>query len=124
MPTPWGAPGTKSIKPGLSLTKHVLGILGKVYNMEDRNTPQFTIGELLNALEGLKREQGSIRSNMVILASQIHTHNSRKDAENVQHNLDWLTYDAMHADRLKARQRQVESAIRTLNRLVKAFNPQ
>ena len=65
--------------------------------MEDRNTPQFTIGELLNALEGLKREQG---------------------------NLDWITYDAMHADRLKARQRQVESAIRTLNRLVKAFNPQ
>jgi len=92
--------------------------------MDDRNTPQFTIGELLNALEGLKREQGSIRSNMVILASQIHTHNARKDAENVQHNLDWITYDAMHADRLKARQRQVESAIRTLNRLVKAFNPQ
>jgi hypothetical protein len=33
VPTPWGALGTKSIKPGLTHTKHVLGILGKVYNM-------------------------------------------------------------------------------------------
>ena len=124
MPTPWGLPGTKSIKPGLSLTKHVLGILGKVYNMDDRNTPQFTIGELLNALEGLKREQGSIRSNMVVLAGHIHNDNARKDAESVQNHLDWIAYDAMHASRLNARQRQVETAIRTLNRLVKAFNPQ
>jgi hypothetical protein len=92
--------------------------------MDDRNTPQFTIGELLNALEGLKREQGSIRSNMVVLAGHIHNDNARKDAESVQNHLDWIAYDAMHASRLKARQRQVESAIRTLNRLVKAFNPQ
>ena len=33
VPTPWGALGTISIKPGLTHTKHVLGILGKVYNM-------------------------------------------------------------------------------------------
>ena len=33
VPHRWGLPGTKSIKPGLTHTKHVLGILGKVYNM-------------------------------------------------------------------------------------------
>jgi len=33
VPHRWGTLGTKSIKPGLTHTKHVLGILGKVYNM-------------------------------------------------------------------------------------------
>ena len=121
VPTPWGALGTKSIKPGLTHTKHVLGILGKVYNMDDRNTPQFTIGELLNALDGLKREQGMIRSNVMGLVENMHNANARGDAEDVQHYIDWISHDALGFDRLKARQRQVESAIRTLNRLVKAF---
>jgi hypothetical protein len=89
--------------------------------MDDRNTPQFTIGELLNALEGLKREQGMTRSHIMGLVENMHSAHARGDAEDLEHHLDWITYDALGFDRLKARQRQVESAIRTLNRLVKAF---
>jgi hypothetical protein len=124
VPTPWGAPGTKSIKPGLTHTKHVLGILGKVYNMDDRKTPQFTVGELLNALEGLKQEQGMLRSDVMRLVENMHEANARGGAEEVQHCMDWIVHDARRFDRLKGRQRQAESAIRTLNQLVKAFNPQ
>ena len=90
--------------------------------MNDKNEVQFTTGDLLKAIEALKNEQGQIRSNMVVLAGNIHAANTSKDAENVQHHLDWITYDALYADRLKARQRQVDSAIRILNRLVKAYN--
>ena len=34
VPHPWGALGTISRNPGLTHTKHVLGILGKEYNMD------------------------------------------------------------------------------------------
>jgi hypothetical protein len=54
----------------------------------------------------------------------LHEANARGGAEEVQHFMDWIVHDAMHSDRLKARQRQAEHAIRILNRLVKAFNQQ
>ena len=92
--------------------------------MDDRNTPQFTTGELLYALDGLKREQGMVRSNMMGLVENLHSAHARGDAEEVQHYMDWITHDAVGFDRLKARQRQVNMAIRTMNRLVKAFNQQ
>jgi hypothetical protein len=89
--------------------------------MDDRNTLQFNHEDLTRALVRLEMDIGEIRSDMVTLAGQIHTHNARKDAENVQHNLDWITHSARHMDRLMMRKRQVESAIRILNRLVKAY---
>ncbi len=92
--------------------------------MDDRNTPQFTIGELLNALDQLKQEQGMIRSNIMGLVENMHSAHARGDAEEVQHYIDWISHDAVGFDRIKGRQRQVDMAIRTLNRLVKAFNPQ
>ena len=92
--------------------------------MDDRNTPQFTTGELLYALDGLKQELGIIRSNVQGLVEKMHDAHAHGDAKEVQHYMDWIVHDAVGFDRLKARQRQVESAIRTLNRLVKAFNPQ
>jgi hypothetical protein len=85
------------------------------------NEVQFTTGDLLKAVIALKAEQDKIRSNMVTLAEDIHKANAIGDAEEVQHRLDWITYDAGYADRLKARQRQVHSAIRILNRLVKTY---
>ena len=92
--------------------------------MDDRNTPQFTTGELLYALDGLKQEQGMIRSNIMGLVENMHSAHARGDAKEVQHYIDWIAHDAVGFDRLKARQRQVDMAIRTLNRLVKAFNQQ
>ena len=92
--------------------------------MENRNTPEFTTGELLYALDGLKREQGRVRSHIQGLVENLHEANARGGAEEVQHFMDWIVHDAMHSDRLKARQRQAEHAIRILNRLVKAFDQQ
>jgi hypothetical protein len=124
MPHPWGALGTISIKAGLSLTKQIRLALTWRINMEDRNTPQFTIGELLYALDQLKQEEGILRSNIHGLVENMHEANARGGAEEVQHFMDWIVHDAVGFDRIKGRQRQAQSAIRTLNRLVRAFNQQ
>lgn len=92
--------------------------------MDDRNIPQFTVGELLNALKGLEQEVGMRRSEIMGLVRNMHEANARGGAEEVQHYLDWIVHDAITFDRLKARQRQAQNSIRILNRLVKAFTSQ
>ena len=89
--------------------------------MDDRNTPQFTIGELLNALEGVKKEVRITRSAMVEQAARITRARDINDAEDLEHHLDWIGFEARRADAMQTRVRQVETAIRTINKFVKYF---
>ena len=89
--------------------------------MSDRNEPQFTIADLLEALKAERIAHEDTGKSIVQYSRAVVDAHNRGDKAEALHQLDWMEMEVRTRDALYQRIRRVEQAIRTLNRFTKPF---
>ena len=89
--------------------------------MEDRNEPQFTIADLMQALKAERTAHEDTGRSIVQYSRAIVDAHNKGDKAEAMHQLDWMEMEVRTRDALYQRIRRVEMAIRTLNRFTKPY---
>ena len=89
--------------------------------MEDRNEPQFTIADLLEALKSERIAYADASKSVISYCREITRYTNDGDMESTKNELAWLEMETRHREAIDLRIRRAEAAIRTLNRFTKPY---
>lgn len=89
--------------------------------MEDLNQPQFTIGELLKALEVNRLEQIEADGRVFDVCRKISRMIHDRDIDTARGELGWLTLELKNREFLVSRIERAERAVRVLNKFTVTF---
>lgn len=89
--------------------------------MNDKNEPQFTIAELMEALKAERIAYDDTAKTIVQYSRAIVDAHNRGDKPEAIHQLGWMEMEVRHREAVYLRIRRAEAAIRALNRLTKPY---
>ena len=89
--------------------------------MSDRNEPQFTIADLLEALKAERIAYDDAGKMIVQYSRAIVDAHNKGDKPEALHQLGWMEMEVRHREAIYKRIRRAESAIRVLNRITNPY---